>query len=97
MTRAIDLTSAVIVMLALSGARAAAAQSLPDNDNGRYVLSQVPDGVIRLDTRTGAVSTCNNSGAGWAVTPYPTSTRRMTRKSAGCRRRMKSPKPKSKD
>src|ERR1700733_3987989 len=49
----------------------AAAQSLPDAENGRYALSPVTDGVIRLDTRTGAVSTCSNSGAGWACYPVP--------------------------
>ena len=27
--------------------------------------------MIRLDTRTGAVSTCNNSGAGWACYAVP--------------------------
>jgi hypothetical protein len=47
------------------------AQSLPDTENGRYALSPVADGVIRLDTRTGAVSTCNNSGAGWACYAVP--------------------------
>jgi hypothetical protein len=44
---------------------------MPDNENGRYTLSQVSDGVVRLDTRTGAVSTCNNSGAGWACYAVP--------------------------
>jgi hypothetical protein len=49
----------------------ALAQSLPDIENGRYALSPVGDGVIRLDTRTGAVSNCNNSGAGWACYAVP--------------------------
>ena len=49
----------------------AAAQSLPDEENGRYTLSPVADGVIRLDTRTGAVSTCSNTGAGWACHVVP--------------------------
>src|SRR4051795_7451499 len=49
----------------------ALAQSLPDIENGRYALSPVGDGVVRLDTRTGAVSTCNNSGAGWACYVLP--------------------------
>ena len=30
-----------------------------------------PDGVLRLDTRTGAVSTCSNTGAGWACYAVP--------------------------
>jgi len=47
------------------------AQSLPDIENGRYALSPVGDGVVRLDTRTGSVSTCNNSGAGWACYVVP--------------------------
>jgi hypothetical protein len=53
------------------GANAALAQSKPDTENGRYALSPIADGVLRLDTRTGAVSTCNNSGAGWACYAVP--------------------------
>ena len=53
------------------GANAALAQSKPDTVNGRYALSPIADGVLRLDTRTGAVSTCNNSGAGWACYAVP--------------------------
>ncbi|MFB9268322.1 hypothetical protein ACFFWD_35250 [Bradyrhizobium erythrophlei] len=49
----------------------AAAQSAPDTENGRYVLSPAADGFLRLDTRTGAVSTCSNSGAGWACYAVP--------------------------
>jgi hypothetical protein len=60
-----------ISALILGGAVGAAAQSMPDGESGRYVLSQVSDGVIRLDTRTGAVSSCNNSGAGWACYAVP--------------------------
>jgi hypothetical protein len=44
---------------------------MPDTENGRYALSPVADGVLRLDTRTGAVSTCSNSGAGWACYAVP--------------------------
>jgi hypothetical protein len=50
---------------------AAAAQSMPDTENGRYTLSPVADGIIRLDTRTGSVSTCSNSGSGWACYAVP--------------------------
>jgi hypothetical protein len=55
----------------LGGIGAAAAQSAPDTENGRYALSPVADGVIRLDTRTGVVSTCNNAGTGWACYAVP--------------------------
>src|SRR5260370_37483270 len=44
---------------------------MPDSENGRYALSPVTDGVIRLDTRTGAVSTCTNTGMGWACYTVP--------------------------
>jgi hypothetical protein len=58
-----------MVMVALSGH--ARAQSLPDIENGRYALAPVADGVVRLDTRTGAVSTCSDKGAGWACYTVP--------------------------
>ena len=47
------------------------AQSTPDTEKGRYTLAPVTDGVIRLDTRTGTVSTCTKSGAGWACYAVP--------------------------
>jgi len=63
--------AATALMLWLGGNGAAAAQSMPDSENGRYALSSVGDGVIRLDTRTGAVSTCSNTGTGWACYAVP--------------------------
>src|ERR1700685_2244624 len=47
------------------------AQPMPDAENGRYALSPIADGVLRLDTRTGSVSTCSNSGTGWACYAVP--------------------------
>jgi hypothetical protein len=55
----------------VGGTGAAVAQAMPDTENGRYALSPVTDGVIRLDTRTGAVSTCSNNGNGWACYEVP--------------------------
>jgi hypothetical protein len=63
--------AAAALALCLGSVGAAAAQAGPDSENGRYALSPVADGVIRLDTRTGAVSTCTNSGAGWACYAVP--------------------------
>ncbi|MDP3694473.1 hypothetical protein [Bradyrhizobium sp.] len=64
---------AVIFALAgsVAGIGAAVAQPLPDNEKGRYSMSTVGDGVVRLDTRTGAVSTCSNGGSGWACYAVP--------------------------
>src|SRR5262245_52231626 len=56
----------------LAAGSAAFAQSKPDTENGRYALSPTGDGgVLRLDTKTGSVSTCTNSGAGWACYAVP--------------------------
>ena len=71
MTRTTFLTSAVVLVSVLAATRGAPAESMPDNEKGRYTMSQVGDGVIRLDTRTGAVSTCNNGGTGWACYAVP--------------------------
>ncbi|HVX77760.1 MAG TPA: hypothetical protein VHB49_16630 [Bradyrhizobium sp.] len=60
-----------MMLFGLSGMGAAAEQPAPETENGRYTLSPVPDGVIRLDTRTGEVSNCSNDGKGWACTLVP--------------------------
>jgi hypothetical protein len=69
-TSPLKFTIAVAALI-LGGMGGATAQSMPDGENGRYALSPVADGVIRLDTRTGAVSTCSNTGAGWACHAVP--------------------------
>jgi hypothetical protein len=58
-------------MICIGGIGAAAAQTMPDSENGRYTLSPLTEGVIRLDTRTGAVSTCTDTGTGWACYAAP--------------------------
>jgi hypothetical protein len=60
-----------VVMSCAGVVEPASAQPKPDSQNGRYALSPVADGVIRLDTRTGDVSTCNNSSTGWACYSVP--------------------------
>jgi hypothetical protein len=63
--------AAAVITLCFGSAGAAVAESMPDTENGRYALQAVTDGVIRLDTRTGAVSTCSNNGNGWACYAVP--------------------------
>jgi len=48
-----------------------AASGAPDSENGRYSFSQTADGVLRLDTRTGGISTCTNKTAGWTCYAVP--------------------------
>jgi hypothetical protein len=55
----------------LAGTGAAIAEAMPDTENGRYALSPAGDGLIRLDTRTGTVSNCSNSPAGWSCYAVP--------------------------
>ncbi len=61
----------LLCVISLVGIVSASAQSMPDSENGRYTLSAVKDGVVRLDTRTGTVSTCTDSGSGWACRVVP--------------------------
>jgi hypothetical protein len=63
--------AAAAVFFCLGGSGSAAAGSMPDAENGRYALAPVTGGVIRLDTRTGTVSTCNDTGTGWACYTVP--------------------------
>ena len=65
----IVLASVLVSVLALGGAQAQTAT--PDSENGRYSFSAVPDGMLRLDTRTGAVSLCEKQAAGWACNSVP--------------------------
>lgn len=61
---------AVVAMYGLAAVPASAQPAPPDTDNGRYTLSPVADGFLRLDTRTGAVSTCTSKG-GWVCRVVP--------------------------
>jgi hypothetical protein len=62
--------ASVAALMASSGGLVAA-QSAPDGDNGRYAMTPIPEGVLRLDTRTGTMSTCTKNGAGWACYAVP--------------------------
>jgi hypothetical protein len=63
--------AAAFVLATLSCSGGALAQAMPDSENGRYAMSPAADGVIRLDTRSGAVSTCSDKGSGWACYAVP--------------------------
>jgi len=63
--------SSVAVTLCLLGTAVAAGDTAPDTDNGRYTLSTIADGVIRLDSRTGAISICRNPGTDWVCFAVP--------------------------
>jgi TolA-binding protein len=46
-------------------AQAPAAKAAPESENGRYSMSPVADGVLRLDTRSGQVSLCRQRSDSW--------------------------------
>ena len=63
---------ALALTLSLTASAAVSAQTAtPDSENGRYSFNPVSDGVLRLDTRTGQVSHCSRSDAGWACKVIP--------------------------
>jgi hypothetical protein len=43
----------------------------PDTNGGRYTLSKVTDGFVRLDTQTGEVALCSQRSVGWACQAAP--------------------------
>lgn len=61
----------VLIVLALAATSAAAQGAAPDAENGRFSFNQVPEGLLRLDTRTGQVSLCSKREAGWACQVVP--------------------------
>lgn len=67
MTRSVIVLTIAFVALV----PAVHAQPGPDTENGRYAFSQVPDGMLRLDTRAGAVSICAKKDTGWACNTVP--------------------------
>ena len=58
--------AAVLAVLALTGSAAA---ETPDVSNGRYTMSPVDGGFLRLDKQTGAVAMCARSSGDWACNP----------------------------
>lgn len=65
-------TGIVVLIAAMSyPAGGAVSQALTETDKGRYSILSTPDGVIRLDSRGGSVSTCAKSESGWACFAIP--------------------------
>jgi hypothetical protein len=50
---------------------ALADDATPDSEHGRYSFNKLADGVLRLDTQTGAVSLCSQRTVGWACQAAP--------------------------
>lgn len=61
----------VLAGAALAAPAFAQSASTPDAENGRYTFTPTADGVLRLDTRTGSIASCNNRVAGWSCYAVP--------------------------
>jgi hypothetical protein len=64
-------TLAVAVMAATLIGSARADQPAPDTEGGRYVFSKQANGLLRLDTQSGAVALCSEQPVGWACQLAP--------------------------
>jgi len=62
--------AAAVCCLAMTGP-ALSQTGASDRDNGRFTFRDVPDGVLRLDSRSGHVSLCNKGNNGWACQALP--------------------------
>jgi hypothetical protein len=62
---------ALALTLSLMALAVLSARATPDSENGRYSFNPVSDGVLRFDTRTGQVSHCSRSDAGWVCKVIP--------------------------
>ena len=64
------MRTAAAAILLLVAAAPLMAQPL-DAENGRYAFKDIDGGVLRLDSRTGAVSLCAKRASGWACEAVP--------------------------
>ena len=63
---------AAVLVVGLAGIAPALAQTPPEgSDNGRYTFKDVPEGLLRLDSRTGRVSLCGRIASAWACRALP--------------------------
>lgn len=64
-------TIIAVGMIAAASATQALAQPAPNTEGGRFSFTPVREGVLRLDVRTGQVSTCKAENNDWACTITP--------------------------
>ena len=53
------IVTVAILLGLVAGAAPALAEGAAENENGRFTFKDVPDGILRLDGRTGQVSLCS--------------------------------------
>ncbi len=63
--RGMRLIISLVALTILSSVTSLADPSTPDDKSGRYTMSPTQDGVVRLDTQTGAMALCHRTGGAW--------------------------------
>jgi len=63
--------TAILSLAAIAPLPAQAQSGTPDSEGGRFKFSQSGDDLLRLDQKTGQVSTCSPRNLGWACHPVP--------------------------
>lgn len=66
MSRILLRSVPIVLVAVLSGTALMAAGQTTDADAGRYTMHKTEDGLVRLDTRTGALALCRKRDAGWS-------------------------------
>jgi hypothetical protein len=62
----------VFLLAVVLGAPAAYAETAaPDSESGRFTFHHVQDALLRLDTRTGQISTCSRCAGDWTCQAVP--------------------------
>lgn len=59
------------LLVPLAGAAPALAQAPAGEAGGRFVLRETPDGLLRMDTRTGHMSLCSRASGGFTCRLVP--------------------------
>lgn len=70
-SKAFVLFSSLAIAAVCLSAPVVADDAMPDSNGGRYTFNKVADGLVRLDTQTGAVALCNQRTVGWACQAAP--------------------------
>jgi hypothetical protein len=65
------IRAALALTFALAAAQAFAQTPVPDSENGRFSFQQAPEGLLRLDTRTGQVAVCGKRADTWVCQIVP--------------------------
>jgi hypothetical protein len=65
----IGIMIAIATTILIGSARAD--QPAPDTEGGRYLFSKQANGLLRLDTQSGAVALCSEQPVGWACQAAP--------------------------